>query len=868
MADSAKVRLVRCPKCENLLPELADYSVYQCGGCGAVLRAKKKNCEVDAALSDKSDEERVGGLSTKSDISLDKEAVNLSDASDTDVKPNGDSLRCGQRDSEKDDTMGRDKEERNSEIKSTSGFQRSGWMSDWKFGESDEMDGLQINHKSNVEGVRLSTSNHPDEGPSNYNVDSPYSYGELSRNDNDPDRVNRVMYLEQDRAELLRKLDELKDQLSRSCSVVEKPKEKVPLDGRTVHPDPYGGCDNWFRNGPSALNRASMQFSGHDKHVAGQPYSNCWPDPFPCTNRHEVAMHGFYPSMHNPNHNPVLGDPFGSQGLRRASHHLPSQYPHPPLHPYFSGQYVDHNPESFEPYQTNSMFHQPSCSCLHCYDTLQRVSAPAPAPAPSFCNKRFPNVPNHPVMYQHEKPGAFGQLGHNSTIPPPSSNSDPQHHTRWPSDLNSEMGGFVCCHPRRVVVASGARHCRPMAGGAPFLTCYNCFKVLQLPKKVPVTLKKQQKMRCGACSAVINVAVIDKKLVLSVHAQTKDIPIDYDGSSSELVKGCSSHFHGHMNRNKANFSSDDYDESDYNFQSIDVEPVSLSMGMGSNSNKAGEMGSFHSSSPSPSEDESGPEVLIASKDNSTQQPTRVILSPPPPGSPLQEHFDHSSNNNVVNRFAKGNRSSRSDQEKVKPSKATSRQNSLKEASHATEMDVSFNDYTNTGVSQDSGDANREDDRPRNKGSESFFANIIKKSFRDFSRSNQTDERSRSNVSVNGHLIPERVLRKAEKRAGPIQPGKYWYDSRAGFWGVMGGPCLGIIPPFIEEFNYPMPDNCAGGNTGVFVNGRELHQKDLDLLANRGLPTARDRSYIIEISGSVLDEDNGEELDGLGKLAPT
>lgn len=38
MAESTKLRLVRCPKCENLLPELEDYSVYQCGGCGAVLR--------------------------------------------------------------------------------------------------------------------------------------------------------------------------------------------------------------------------------------------------------------------------------------------------------------------------------------------------------------------------------------------------------------------------------------------------------------------------------------------------------------------------------------------------------------------------------------------------------------------------------------------------------------------------------------------------------------------------------------------------------------------------------------------------------------------------------------------------------------
>ncbi|KAA8524173.1 hypothetical protein F0562_010396 [Nyssa sinensis] len=96
----------------------------------------------------------------------------------------------------------------------------------------------------------------------------------------------------------------------------------------------------------------------------------------------------------------------------------------------------------------------------------------------------------------------------------------------------------------------------------------------------------------------------------------------------------------------------------------------------------------------------------------------------------------------------------------------------------------------------------------------------------------------------------------------------WYDFRAGFWGVMGQPCLGIIPPFIEEFDYPMPPNCAAGNTGVFINGRELHQKDLDLLAARGLPTTRDKSYIIEISGRVLDEDTGEELDSLGKLAPT
>lgn len=66
----------------------------------------------------------------------------------------------------------------------------------------------------------------------------------------------------------------------------------------------------------------------------------------------------------------------------------------------------------------------------------------------------------------------------------------------------------------------------------------------------------------------------------------------------------------------------------------------------------------------------------------------------------------------------------------------------------------------------------------------------------------------------------------------------------------------------------MPTNCGAGNTGVYVNGRELHQRDLDLLASRGLPTTRERFYILEISGRVVDEDSGEELHTLGKLAPT
>ncbi|XP_062181080.1 uncharacterized protein LOC133885385 [Phragmites australis] len=152
------------------------------------------------------------------------------------------------------------------------------------------------------------------------------------------------------------------------------------------------------------------------------------------------------------------------------------------------------------------------------------------------------------------------------------------------------------------------------------------------------------------------------------------------------------------------------------------------------------------------------------------------------------------------------------------------------------------------------------------GDSSFLSGFLKKGFKDLSLFSQSVDNTK--VSINGHPISERALRKAEKKAGPVGPGSYWYDYRAGFWGVFGRECSGIIPSFIKEFNYPMPKDCAGGNTGVFVNGRELHQKDFDLLVGRGLPRISGKSYSVEISGNVIDDTTGKKLRGLGKLAPT
>ncbi|GER48659.1 hypothetical protein STAS_25828 [Striga asiatica] len=231
------------------------------------------------------------------------------------------------------------------------------------------------------------------------------------------------------------------------------------------------------------------------------------------------------------------------------------------------------------------------------------------------------------------------------------------------------------------------------------------------------------------------------------------------------------------------------------------------------------------------------------------------------GLSLQDHFEYSNKFHRGRRFGEESKSRFLETDKV----VLEEQISRKESS-ATEIELSSNEYSNTGTTFDSGEASNEGDHLRGSNTAKMLLAGIGVS--DSNRSNEDFEQEKANVIVNGHLIPARLIKKAEKLAGPVYPGNYWYDFRAGFWGVMGGPCLGIIPPFIEEFNHPMPEHCAGGNTNVFVNGRELNQKDLNLLVNRGLPKERERSYIIEISGRVLDDYTGEELESLGKLAPS
>jgi hypothetical protein len=79
----------------------------------------------------------------------------------------------------------------------------------------------------------------------------------------------------------------------------------------------------------------------------------------------------------------------------------------------------------------------------------------------------------------------------------------------------------------------------------------------------------------------------------------------------------------------------------------------------------------------------------------------------------------------------------------------------------------------------------------------------------------------SEVYVNGAELSSRQLRTiAQTYDFAPPPGRYWYDSRSGAWGLEGHETAGFIYPG-HNFG-PLSEDASRGDTGVFVNGRELN----------------------------------------------
>ena len=81
-----------------------------------------------------------------------------------------------------------------------------------------------------------------------------------------------------------------------------------------------------------------------------------------------------------------------------------------------------------------------------------------------------------------------------------------------------------------------------------------------------------------------------------------------------------------------------------------------------------------------------------------------------------------------------------------------------------------------------------------------------------------------------------------------QAGCYWYDRLSGAWGVDGGPTQGQIATNLV-IGGPLRADASAGNSGVYVNGRELSTIELARFYQNRIPLEVGR-YWMDSIGAV------------------
>jgi hypothetical protein len=99
------------------------------------------------------------------------------------------------------------------------------------------------------------------------------------------------------------------------------------------------------------------------------------------------------------------------------------------------------------------------------------------------------------------------------------------------------------------------------------------------------------------------------------------------------------------------------------------------------------------------------------------------------------------------------------------------------------------------------------------------------------------------IRINRVAITVDQVRKIEREYRMRFPaGDYWYDKISGGWGVEGGPTLGFTLPGLN-LGGKLRANASRGDTGVFINGRELPMQDVVGLQQLSVPVTRGRWWI-------------------------
>ncbi|XP_068656079.1 extra-large guanine nucleotide-binding protein 1-like isoform X2 [Aristolochia californica] len=112
-----------------------------------------------------------------------------------------------------------------------------------------------------------------------------------------------------------------------------------------------------------------------------------------------------------------------------------------------------------------------------------------------------------------------------------------------------------------------------------------------------------------------------------------------------------------------------------------------------------------------------------------------------------------------------------------------------------------------------------------------------------------------NIFVNGkQLCLEEmvILLSCPNPPNKLKPGSYWYDQVSGFWGKEGHKPCKIISPHLNVGGILMLD-ASNGNTGIFINNREITKSEYRMLQWAGVQCAGNPHFWLDADGSYQEE---------------